>query len=120
MFVSRHVKYSIVPECQCYMILTLLQLFVCVCVYIYNLWCVCVYLHAIPVNWEVIMVGGKCEQKSCSFQEQSAGKNCSFHCSFHFLSPFCNLSAVSFCSYSTCIVACSVRLQSFSANRLED
>jgi hypothetical protein len=33
------------------------------------------------------MIGGKCEQKSCLFQEQSAGKNCSFHCSCHFFYP---------------------------------
>lgn len=52
--------------------------------------------------------GGKYKQKSCSFQEQSAGKNGSFYCYFHFLSPFCNLSAVSFCLYSTYIVACSM------------
>jgi len=82
--------------------------------------CVCVYLHAILSELEIIMVEAKCEQKSCSFQEQSAGKNCSFYSSFLFLLPSCNLSAVSFCSYCTYIVACCVCLQSFPANRLED
>ena len=50
---------------------------VCVCVYIYIyvkfMVCVCVPTP-FSVNWEVVMVGGKCEQKVCSFQEQSAGK----------------------------------------------
>lgn len=29
---------------------------------------------------EVIMLAGKCEQKSCLFQEQTARKSCSFYC----------------------------------------
>jgi hypothetical protein len=93
---------------------------VCVCV------CVCVCARArtlFYVNWEVVMVAGKCEQKSCSFQEQTAGKNCSFYCYYHFPLPFCNLSAVSFMEQNILpilFLVLHVCLQSFSANRLED
>jgi hypothetical protein len=69
------------------------------------------------------MVAGKCEQKSCSFHDQTAGKICLIYCYCQFLLLFCNLSPFSFMEWNILpilFLVLRICLQSFSANRLED
>jgi len=49
--------------------------------------CVCVCTPCL-VNWEVIMVGGKCEQKTCSFRNRVLEKIVHFTVPFIFFHPF--------------------------------
>jgi len=62
-----------------------------------NYLCVCIHMP-FSVNWEVVMVRGKCEQKVCSFQEQNAGKKI-----VHFTASF-----IFFYTFVTCLQSVSV------------